>query len=81
MIIKIKIPDKDPEMALNYFHQKCLDLFVLGEIDEFEVEIEGTAFKKKRSITDGRGNLKVNKSAEIEEDDKLIGDPLNEEDD
>ena len=46
MIVKIKIPDKDPVKMLDYFYYKCLDLYALDEINEFLVEIEGTELKK-----------------------------------
>ena len=49
MIIKIEIsPDKEPQRVLDYFYMKCLDLNILGEIDSFKVEIEGTDLKKGR---------------------------------
>mgnify|MGYP001580583010 CR=1 FL=1 len=84
MIIKIKIPDKDPERAFGYFYEKCMDLFILNEIREFEVEVEGTEFKRKRKNEDApeSGILKDDKPTEIEEeDDKLIGYPLGKEED
>ena len=47
MNIKIKIePSKEPEAVLNYFYQKCLDSYIIGEIESFSVEIEGTTLKK-----------------------------------
>jgi len=49
MIIKIKIePEKDNERTMNYFYEQCLNLYSIGEIDSFSVEIEGTKFKRER---------------------------------
>lgn len=51
MIIKIEIPDnpeKDKEMTLNYFYEKCLDLLILAEIEKFQVSIEGTDLVRKK---------------------------------
>ena len=41
-------PDKDPERTLGYFYEKCLDIYMIGEIDKFLVSIEGTDLKKGR---------------------------------
>ncbi len=46
IIIKIE-PDKDPERTLNYFYEKCLDIFKMGEIEKFDVEIDGEPKLKK----------------------------------
>ena len=53
MIIKIKIePEQNAEKTLNYFYKSCLDLYLLEEIKEFEVGIEGTSFKRVRKNGD-----------------------------
>lgn len=49
MKIIIEIPENlDPESVLNYFYAKCLDLYVINEISDFKLEIEGTEFKQRR---------------------------------
>lgn len=48
MIELLDEEDKDPERVLNYFYEKCLDLYALKEIEKFEVKIEGTNLSKRK---------------------------------
>lgn len=77
MRVIIEIPEtekkKDAERVLNYFYEKCLYIFALGEIESFDVKVE---------LADGKelkGSRKQMPKEILNEDDKLIGYPLDEE--
>jgi hypothetical protein len=52
MKVIINIPKKlDEERVFNYFMEKSLE--ILGELESFNIEIEGTELKAKRKYRKG----------------------------
>lgn len=80
MKVIIELPEKDPVRTLDYFYEKCLELYILGEIENFEVSIDGRPeYKKEKKIHKKIINEYKEK---IEEDNnKIMEYPLEENED